>query len=335
MTPTSIGDLALGMMLRTRNAQLKAQATTLLQELTSGRKATLPDRFGGDLSHLADIEQNLTRLSAYKVAAREAAAFTDAVQLGLAAIDGTVDNIGSSLIILTQATSQSEVSHAAQRAREGLSTVIASLNGSSGGRSLFAGAASDGTPLRPAEELLDALRSELAGLSSAAEVEQAMETWFNDPQGFRATLYTGSDNDLPAVEIAEGQQVALSRRADDPVFRDTLRFLATAALAGDPALTMDQSERVALLTGAGNGLLNNHRALIETSAEIGAAEGRIENAMARNNASSSSLEQARNALVSVDRYETATRLEEVQFQLESLYAVTVRTAHLSLLNFLR
>ena len=69
-------------------------------------------------------------------------------------------------------------------------------------------------------------------------------------------------------------------------------------------------------------------------ADVGFAEARIEEAQTRNSAARVGLETARNQLLVADPYETAIRLEEAQFQLESLYSVTARTARLSLLNFL-
>jgi flagellar hook-associated protein 3 FlgL len=43
---------------------------------------------------------------------------------------------------------------------------------------------------------------------------------------------------------------------------------------------------------------------------------------------------AKTGLLEIDPFEAATKLEEVQFQLQSLYSVTVRMSQLSLVKFL-
>ena len=88
--------------------------------------------------------------------------------------------------------------------------------------------------------------------------------------------------------------------------------------------------------GAGSGGTRAARvAAGEHGARVGVAEARIEQAATRNNAARTSLEYSRNKLIAADPYETAAQLQTVQFQLESLYSVTVRNANLSLVNFLR
>jgi len=69
-------------------------------------------------------------------------------------------------------------------------------------------------------------------------------------------------------------------------------------------------------------------------ADLGAAEARIGQAESRIAAETTALQIARNDLVSVDVFETAGELEQVQFQLETLYTLTARAARLNLVNFL-
>jgi flagellar hook-associated protein 3 FlgL len=85
---------------------------------------------------------------------------------------------------------------------------------------------------------------------------------------------------------------------------------------------------------AGEGLITNQEDLTAVRAKVGYIEARIENAATRNESENRSLQFARGSLLGTDPYETATRLEEVQFQLQSLYAATDKTSQLSLVNFL-
>ena len=75
--------------------------------------------------------------------------------------------------------------------------------------------------------------------------------------------------------------------------------------------------------------------MVIVRAEIGSAQAHIENASARNAAEKTALEISRNELVAVDPYETATRLEAVRNQLDTLYALTVRMSRLSLAEYMK
>ena len=61
---------------------------------------------------------------------------------------------------------------------------------------------------------------------------------------------------------------------------------------------------------------------------------KISAAETRNSSEESALQIARNDLTSVDPYSTATKLQETQTQLETIYALTARMSHLSLLDYL-
>ena len=99
-----------------------------------------------------------------------------------------------------------------------------------------------------------------------------------------------------------------------------------------PENYMVDAEELAGLAGAG--LLSGQNQLTGIRANLGFAESRIDQSIARIEAGVASLSIARRDLVSVDPFETATELENVQFQLESIYTLTARTSRLTLLNFL-
>lgn len=335
MNITSIGDLAQNLMLRTRNAQLKSTIAVLTQELSTGQTSDLSGRMGSDLSHLTDIEHNLTRLDGYAIATSEATAFAQSAQLNLERMHDAIGMVSTALVTVGQESTAFGISHASTQARDGLDAVIESLNGKIAGRSLFGGTASDRAPLLSSQVLIDSLHVALDGLTTVADIEQATNAWFDDPAGFQTVMYSGSSEPLAPFEIAAGERVSIPLRAEDPVFRDVLRQLAIAAIADDPALSLDAATKSELLQRAGVSLLNGQNTITEVRADLGFAEARIEETATRNSAAISSLQYARNELLKVDPYETATRLEEVQFQLESLYSVTVRSSRLSLLAYLK
>ena len=148
-------------------------------------------------------------------------------------------------------------------------------------------------------------------------------------------IYQGSDTALAPMQISENESVRIPLTATDPALKEALRDISVAAVVSDDTLNLPRDQRTALFTQLGVDLANTQSEITNLRAQVGSAEARIEQATTRNSAARTSLEFSRNELIAADAYETAARLETVQFQLESLYTVTVRNANLSLVNFLR
>ncbi|WP_170786394.1 flagellin [Ruegeria lacuscaerulensis] len=335
MVLTSIGDLARGLTLKTRATDIKNQIETLSYEMATGKVQDVSGRLDGDYSHLLDLDRSLARLDAFQVATSEAGLFTDAMQLSLTTVDHSVSEITASL--LSFGTSNQAVTHenASVQAQNELDTVISALNTRAGGRSLFSGTATDVSPLPSAQTLLTALKTELTGAVAVTDIRQRAEDWFNDPAGFDAVIYQGSATTLSPMQISESESVRVPVTATDPALKAALRDIAVAAAVADPALGITRDQRTDLFKQLGVDLANTQNETVNLRARVGVAEARIEQAATRNNAARTSLEYSRNKLIAADPYETAAQLQTVQFQLESLYSVTVRNANLSLVNFLR
>jgi len=335
MNMTSLGDMAQSLILRSRTMALKSAMITLSNELSTGQTSDVATRLGGDYAYLTDIDRSLSRLGGFALATSEAAVFTGAAQLGLERMQGVASRLGADILTINPASVESARQQNGQQARTGLDTILGALNGVVGGRSLFAGTATDISPMASSDTLISALKTEVSGLVLTSQILQAIDDWFADPAGFKAIMYSGSDQPLAPLQIGENEQVSLSLRADNADFASLLRNVAVAALATDPDLGLDITAQNALLKTAGEGLLNDDIGLTGQRAELGFAQARIEDGNARTAAARTSLEYARNQLLEADPFETASRLQEVQFQLESLYAVTVRNSRLTLLNYLK
>lgn len=334
MTMTSIGDLAQGLMLRSRTVQLRQTMDRLTGELATGQVRDVTARLGGDFTYLSEIDRSLAQLGGYRLATSEAALFADAAQAGLARIQDVVSDLGPVLISASVSGLAISRENAVTQAGAALEATLGALNGEVSGRSLFAGTATDRAPLASADTLLTALRSELAGLTTAGDIIAATDAWFADPAGFTAVMYDGAATALAPFRLGAGEQVSMTLKADDPALTGLARDLALAALATEPALGLTEAVQDSLLGAAGESLMAGDGQLTALRADLGFAQARIEAAEARNAAAQASLEHARGELLQADPFETATRLEEVQFRLESLYSVTVRTSRLSLLSFL-
>ena len=334
MNTTSIGDLANSLLLRTRSTEIKQSISTLTQELSTGKVSDISGRLDGDFAYLADIERNMARLDAYSVAASEARMFSDSAQTGLGRVQDLSAALGNDLLASTPSNLETAISHISERSRQDLGVAITALNTDVAGRSLFGGTESSRAPLAPAADLLTGLETAVSGLTTAVDIYSAAEAWFDDPAGFRAAIYAGSDTSFAPVRIGPGEEASMPLRADDPAVVAVLRDIALSALAANPSLGLDLDTQNELLRRTGEGLLTSQQSLAGIRADLGFTQARIEEATARNGAAANSLEIARNTLLEADPYETAIRLEDAQFQLESLYSATVRTSRLSLVNFL-
>ncbi len=211
-----------------------------------------------------------------------------------------------------------------------------SFNGQVAGRSLFGGVATDISPLADPDTMLADLRALTATETTAAGVIAKLDTWFGAGGGFETVGYVGSTTDIEPFRVAEGTDVRAGVRADDPTIREMLKGLALAALT-DPSgpLTGNETERFALARKAGEVLTTNQPAYAATQALVGSAEAAIERAESQNIAEETALTVTRNEIVSVDPYQNAIQMQEIEVQLETLYAMTSRLSRLSLVDYLR
>ena len=334
MNGLSLGDLATSFMLQNRGSALKTEMTRLTQELTSGQVSDVKGVLTGNYSYLTGIEASLSTLQGYKISTTEAAQFAGSMQAVLENVQESTSNLGTNLIIVSSGGLDNVAKQSGAEAFETLKSVMSALNTNIAGRNLFSGAATDKSALGSADDLMTQLRSILVGVSGVAAKASTIQDWFDDPAGFKAAIYGGSDISLSPFQLSDSEALTLNINATNPELKDTLKNLAIAAISADETVTFDHSERSALLLEAGEGLLRNQDDLTSLRAQVGFAEGRIEIMATRNASESVSLEYAKGTLLAADPYETAIRLEEVQFQLQSLYAVTVKTSQLSLVNFL-
>ncbi len=117
MSMTSIGDLARNFVLTRKNAQIKSNATTLVEELSSGRVKNLSRHLGGDFSHLSGVTHAQNLNAAYAQSAKEAGLISEAMQLALGKIETEIDGSRSELLTIAAAPSDHSVSQRQHRPR--------------------------------------------------------------------------------------------------------------------------------------------------------------------------------------------------------------------------
>ncbi|MBY6135547.1 hypothetical protein KUV61_06895 [Nocardioides marinus] len=334
MILNSFGDMAQHLFLRSRNTELKNTVATLSDEFSTGKSANLTERLGGDYTYLADLENNLNKLESYMVANGEVQLFATATQNSLTTVQNQVQDLRNDILRLSPAMDIANAEQFGTQAKQRMSSAISLFNSEVGGRTIFAGTATDTKPLNGADTLMASILTEVSGLTTSSDIIQEVKDWFADPAGFDSVMYRGSDTDLRPVTVGEGQQVSMGIRADDDNLKHTLQSYVIAALANEPALGLADDVRIDLVIESSTEMTESEQRLIRLQADVGFIEGQLEAVNTRNEASKTSLSIVKNKLVSADPYETYTRLQEAQTQLEGLYTITSRSSQLSLLKYL-
>lgn len=336
MSNLTLGDLASTFQLRRFTGERKADLTRLAMELTTGVKADLGAAIAGDFGPFAGIERSLRTNAAYSTTNTEASSFFAGAQLALESIQSITQDLSPALLTASSARDATLIHATSADAKQKFASVVSRFNTQIADRSIFAGATTDSAALAPAQTMLDDIVAATAGMTTAADVEAAVVAWFDDAGGgFETSGYLGSINDMGAMKIADDETIQMTIRADDSVVRDTLKGLALAALGAEGVLDGDIAEQANLIERASIRMLTSDGDLTQTRAEIGSIERRIEDASARNAAEAAAYEIARGEMVNADPYETATMLETVYAQIETLYTVTARLSALRFSEYMR
>jgi flagellar hook-associated protein 3 FlgL len=320
--------------MQSRTTEIKADIQRLTEELSTGQVSDVRAATSGNTAYVSDLERSLTKLDGYDLAVSEAAQFTEGVQTVLTRIDNLTSSFRDTLITSNSSalgTASSTITRAANDALEG---VIGAINTSYGGRSLFSGIASDTQPIGSSADILAALKTSVTGAGTVDDIMSAAESWFSDPAGFAAVGYQGSNASLAPMVLSDSDNVVFDMRGDDPVFLETLKNAALAAIASDSGLGLTAAQQSELFKKTTDNVINAQDAIIDAQTQVGFTESRIETISVRHNAERTSLQIARNDILSSDPYVAATELEQAQFQLQSLYTITSRMSQLSLVNYL-
>lgn len=328
-SPTLLNHLRLS----SATANLRRQAETARSELVTGRIADLPKALGGRLGGAQLLRKALDDLAVERAAIDRAGLRANVAQSTLGAVSAGASGLNASLLAALGRGDQQTIANSAVEARSQLGAAFAQLNVRVEGRSLFAGDAGDRPALASADILLSDIATLFAAAADAAQFEADLDVYFNDPAGgFRTVVYQGGAGDAASLEIAPGETVIATARADEQGVKDMIRGLsaiAVAATAG-PSSKRDQS-----LAFAGATLLKGDSGVLDLRTRIGLEEARAEDARMRIESEEVALTAAYNAMTSRDPFEAASRLQALESQIEASFVLTSRLSRLSLTNFLR
>ncbi len=333
---TGVSNLASSLQMARANMQTKLALNSAGQEVASGRKSDLLEAAGGDYSPLFALERSLAQFDLRAGTIRNASAKAAATQLNMANIQETLSGYGVELLAATDLQNQPQAFGIANSARGALDRMVSALNGQYAGQSLFAGAGVDSAAVVDAGTLYNDIAAlTLAAPDSVSVIAAVDDYFFNPAGGYMTSGFTGAALNAPGAEIADGEIVNYSLRGDDLAIRNALRNVALAAVAGNGDHGGSNLDGMNILREAGLGAVQTNDGLIELRQGLGFVEQQIDNASARNTATSSTFEINRNAILAADPYQAATRFQALEGQMEAIYLMTSRLSSMRLQNYLR
>lgn len=320
MAMVSLGDLSAQAVLRNKNTVLKQEIASLSTALATGEAPDKARHLGGDYALLADLAHGLRQNAAHTQALAEAQLTASAMQGALSAMQDAGDQLANGLLMLKDSGFAQSASLVAGTARDVLQSVMGALDTQVAGRRVFAGTDVARPPLPDVDALLASLRPAIAGLQTPQEVITAIS------QQLEGVLAADAP---PGYLVSEGVSLQLNITTATPEISAFLAPIAMAALAPETPESAQDNMRF-----AADRLLGARAGITGLQATLGITEGSAERMASRLAAQAMAAQTAQSQLVSVDPYDTATRLERAQFNLETLYAVTVRMSRLSLTEYL-
>jgi flagellar hook-associated protein 3 FlgL len=334
MTGISVGDMAQQFTSMRNGGVIKTDLARLAESLSTGKVADITKELGGETKRFSGIKYSLTQLDAYQKTSQETAQTLANIQTVLSKVDEVRGTSSQRLLLVNDSSTIAQIDEAAQSSRSAFETVVRTLNTQIADRSLLGGASVGQPPLAAAADMMGALNATLVGITDPAIIISMVDDWFDDVGGGFETLgYLGDTGPLVQKQISDTQTIELSARANDPAIRDVLKGSALAALASElPA--MDRDSKMALLEEAGARLFDASSNLVAVQARVGFTEMLVSDAIAQNVSQETSLSILRNDLIAADPFDTASKLQAVQLQLETHFTVTARMSQLSLLRYI-
>ncbi len=311
---------------------IKQRSTELRTELVTGRIADLSAELGGAVGDAQLLRKAIDEIDTKQTLISRALGRAQTAQVSLARATEGVTDTGVNIHNSVSRQDENGIRISAAQAKLQLEGAVSALNQRYEGRALFSGDAVENNPLADAGALLDDVRAIYAGASDAAQLEANLDAYFNaSGGGFETDIYLGGAGNAARTEIADGELINYSAKADEQPFRDLLRNLASLVVAGESTGFGARNEA---LSNAAAGIINANNDISQIRARIGASEGRLADAQSRLEAEFTAFTDTYNQLTARDEFEAATQLQQLETQLQASFTLTARISRLTLVNFL-
>ncbi|MGH1466622.1 MAG: flagellin [Cognatishimia sp.] len=328
-------------------------------ELATGKRADL----FGDMGSRAAIAFSMRTLEdntqAYMLSNK---LLDNKLQTMLDSVDGirqSVEDVTAAALLNSDRKSNSTFVLQTQ-ARAAIESILGGLNGSFNGEFMFGGTASNAPPLTrwseanpdtglSPEDVLQAVlgsgpTTAAEAATMAAEIDQIFDSSHsgNPNYNFESTFYNGTPaldgsaqpNNRVVARINQGQQLDYGVQANDQGVRDMLKGLAMLATVDVNAIA-DDAAYSAWMTSAAEALSAGTQGLLDISSSIGFDQQIVERANTQLTDLSILQRTQIASIEDADPYEAATRVSNMETQLQASYTVSARLSGLSILNYLR
>lgn len=334
MSVVSIGDMAQQFTSLRNSYTIKSELAVQLQRLSTGQVEDVTKQLKGETARFSGIGYSLTQLDGYSQIASETQQYLANVKTILTQVDSTRNATMERLLLVNDSSTAAQVDEAALSASSAFDEIVRSLNTQIADRSVLGGGRVGAAPLVASETMMADIVAAVGPTQDVAGIVAIVDAWFDDPAGgFAAIGYLGDDGPALHKKTSETTSFEMTARADDAAIKEVLKGTALAALSNDLVGLSGQSKSD-LLQNAGAVLFASASDLIALQARVGFTEAGVARSMSETSAQQTALTIARNDLVRADPFETAAKLQKVQLQLETHFAVTARMAELSLLRFI-
>ena len=340
MSFNSIGDLASNVMLNQASTRVKRSLIQLSQELTTGVTSDVRSTLRNDLTHQMDWEHRLLVNSVQDKTLSEALVKIQAKQSILGSINDAIVSFANSVETIGSGSgSGSAVASTnvlSKNAKTLLEQVVSQLNMRAAGQTLFAGTDTDLVSMASVEDIMTSVKASIGPVATVDDVVQGVKDWMNDPvAGYQAIAYLGSMDDPSPIRLTSNRTISETSKADHEALQAVVENLILATLSSDETFAPSEIIQLDLLQTSSNGLRSADASLIELRASLGFVEAELERQKVKTSAETSTLEQLRANVLGIDEYEVASKLQETELQLEKIYAMTARSARMSLLEYLQ
>lgn len=318
-----------------QTGQIKSDLARLSRELSTQQKDDLTQSLGGDTRALTSLDREISLVQSYQRATTQLGQRLAFAQVTLEIVDQRRGQFMEVALPIGPESTENAVADATQQGEATFREFVGQFNARFADQSLFNGARLDEAPLATADDMLASLRGVTAGLTEAADITNAINTWFDDPVGGFSTVGYLGDTDDPVVQrIGQGVSITEPLRANDQAVINLLKGAAIAAVVTPENTAVSSRTRSELVQEAGQRMLSAADDLTRSRGKVGQAEALVSEAQVTQTAQLTAFQINRNDLTVADPFETASRLQDVQQQLEMHYTVTARLSRLSLVNYL-
>lgn len=336
-------------------ADLNQRVSDSAKEVTTGMKADVFRALGVRASEALAIRAGMTRNETFIASNEMLASRLDLTALTLRQARETAQSFLN--LAVSNVTDPTQTAGELQRAAQmALDRLTGQLNATFRGVPLFAGTDSARLPLTLWDADSDdsprkvVVRTIGAGIADAADGEAKADLlrriYSSDPTVPQSDRYEGSffsgtplrdvnGTALPRVSARIDATTILEHgvQANDPAMTDVLRGLAMLAATDVTKITDPDAYRI-WMGKAVDALSGGIAGMTDIESRLGSQQQSLGQMMTLQRDRQVLFNSQVLVLEGVDPYEAATRLNQVQTQLEATYAVTSRLSRLSFLNFM-